>query len=106
MGRDSDVFASSSFVRHRLSTVGAHEIGESGPTLVRIGILAQAEDLVQEVCVGVARRGGPWREAYVLRAVRNRFYDGLRRRLLPFPILRRRTGRTTPLCFRFGCNPS
>ena len=40
---------------------------------------ALAEDLVQDACLAVARRGGPWEIAYLMRAVRNKFID-LRRR--------------------------
>jgi len=38
-----------------------------------------AEDLVQEACVSIARRGGPWQAGYMFAAVRSRFIDGCRR---------------------------
>ena len=38
-----------------------------------------ARDLVQEACLSIARRGGPWRAGYVLTSVRNRFIDLTRR---------------------------
>lgn len=38
-----------------------------------------AEDLVQEACLRVARRGGPWATAYLVRIVRNAFVDRQRR---------------------------
>jgi RNA polymerase sigma factor (sigma-70 family) len=34
-----------------------------------------AEDLVQEACLRVARRGGPWAVAYLMRVVRNAYVD-------------------------------
>ena len=40
---------------------------------------ATAEDLLQDACLGVSRRGGPWRRAYLLKAIRNRWIDGFRR---------------------------
>ena len=43
----------------------------------------QAQDLVQDASLSVARRGGPWHAGYLLTAVRNRFLD-LRRRPLLF----------------------
>lgn len=41
---------------------------------------SSAEDLVQEACVSIARRGGPWQVGYLFSAVRSRFIDGCRRR--------------------------
>ena len=38
-----------------------------------------ARDLVQDACLSIARRGGPWRAGYVLTSVRNRFIDTTRR---------------------------
>jgi RNA polymerase sigma-70 factor (ECF subfamily) len=38
-----------------------------------------ARDLVQEACLSIARRGGPWSAGYVLTSVRNRFIDSTRR---------------------------
>ena len=40
---------------------------------------AVAEELVQDACVGIARRGGPWERGYLLASVRNRFIDRCRR---------------------------
>ena len=46
---------------------------------------AVAEELVQDACVGIARRGGPWERGYLLTSVRNRFIDRCRRnRLMKF----------------------
>ena len=38
-----------------------------------------ARDLVQDACLSIARRGGPWKAGYVLTSVRNRFIDTTRR---------------------------
>ncbi len=35
----------------------------------------RAEDLVQDVCLALGRRGGPWETAYLLRSIRNRHFD-------------------------------
>jgi RNA polymerase sigma-70 factor, ECF subfamily len=40
---------------------------------------ALAEDLLQEACLGVSRRGGPWQIGYLLAAVRNKYLDHCRR---------------------------
>ena len=40
----------------------------------------RAADLVQDACVGISRRGGPWELPYLLRAIRNRHIDLHRRR--------------------------
>jgi RNA polymerase sigma factor (sigma-70 family) len=40
---------------------------------------ALAEDLLQDACVGLSRRGGPWQVGYVLAAVRHRYVDHCRR---------------------------
>jgi RNA polymerase sigma-70 factor (ECF subfamily) len=39
----------------------------------------QAEDLVQEGCLRIAKRGGPWDLPYLMRVVRNAFIDRRRR---------------------------
>ena len=41
-----------------------------------------ARDLVQDACLSIARRGGPWTAGYVLTSVRNRFIDTTRRAAL------------------------
>ncbi len=41
-----------------------------------------AEDLVQEACVSIAKRGGPWQVGYLFSAIRSRFIDACRRRKL------------------------
>ena len=38
-----------------------------------------AQDLVQDVCLAVSRRGGPWTVPYLLTALRNRYVDHYRR---------------------------
>ncbi|MEO0587602.1 MAG: RNA polymerase sigma factor [Planctomycetota bacterium] len=42
-----------------------------------------AEDLVQEACVGLSRRGGPWHVGYLFAAVRNAWIDSARKRTPP-----------------------
>ena len=42
-----------------------------------------AEDLVQEACVGLSRRGGPWHVGYLFAAVRNAWIDAARKRTPP-----------------------
>ncbi len=39
-----------------------------------------AEDLLQEACAAVLKAGGPWNEPYLMRCIRSRFTDLLRRR--------------------------
>lgn len=39
-----------------------------------------AQDLVQDACLAVSRRGGPWHAGYLVTAVRNRYIDDYRRR--------------------------
>ncbi len=38
-----------------------------------------AEELLQDACVAVSRRAGPWRIEYVIRVIRNRYIDLCRR---------------------------
>ena len=38
-----------------------------------------AEDLLQEACLRISRRGGPWQAGYLLKAIRNRCIDDVRR---------------------------
>ncbi|MEM1213103.1 MAG: RNA polymerase sigma factor [Planctomycetota bacterium] len=38
-----------------------------------------AEDLLQDACLRVSRRGGPWHAGYLLKAIRNGWIDSLRR---------------------------
>ena len=40
---------------------------------------ATAEDIVQEACLAITKRGGPWEPGYVLTAVRNKYIDRCRR---------------------------
>ncbi|MEM6314800.1 MAG: RNA polymerase sigma factor [Planctomycetota bacterium] len=40
---------------------------------------AAAEDLLQEACVGISRRGGPWHRGYLFAAIRNAWIDAARR---------------------------
>lgn len=39
----------------------------------------QAEDLLQEACVAISRKGGPWKLGYMITVIRNRFIDQYRR---------------------------
>jgi RNA polymerase sigma-70 factor (ECF subfamily) len=39
----------------------------------------EAEDLVQDACLGIARNGGPWQIGYLMTAIRNRYIDRCRR---------------------------
>ncbi|MEO1236779.1 MAG: RNA polymerase sigma factor, partial [Planctomycetota bacterium] len=43
------------------------------------GRRADAEDVLHEACVSLARRGGPWEAGLLFRAVRHRFIDEWRR---------------------------
>lgn len=38
-----------------------------------------AEDVLQDVCVTISRRGGPWQIEYMITAIRNRYIDVYRR---------------------------
>jgi RNA polymerase sigma-70 factor, ECF subfamily len=40
----------------------------------------EAEDLLQEACLRLARKGGPWKAGYLLTTLRNVFIDDYRRR--------------------------
>ena len=40
---------------------------------------AQAEDLLQDACASIARRGGPWHAGYIQRCIRHRWIDHHRR---------------------------
>ena len=40
---------------------------------------ARAEDLLQEACLRISKRGGPWRLAYLCTVVRNVYIDEYRR---------------------------
>lgn len=39
----------------------------------------RAEDLIQDACMAVAKKGGPWEKGYLFATVRNRFIDEYRR---------------------------
>ena len=39
----------------------------------------RAEELIQDACLAVSRRGGPWRIAYLIVVIRNRHIDVCRR---------------------------
>jgi RNA polymerase sigma-70 factor (ECF subfamily) len=44
-----------------------------------------AQDLVQDACLSLSRRGGPWRIGYLITAIRNRYIDHYRRgQVVPF----------------------
>ncbi|MEM8534869.1 MAG: RNA polymerase sigma factor [Chloroflexota bacterium] len=38
-----------------------------------------AEDLLQDACLSISRRGGPWRISYLITVIRNRYIDLYRR---------------------------
>lgn len=44
---------------------------------------AAAEDILQDACVGISRRGGPWHIGYLFAAVRNAWIDTGRKAKLP-----------------------
>lgn len=39
---------------------------------------AQSEDLLQEACLRISRRGGPWQAGYLLKTIRNLLVDARR----------------------------
>ncbi|MCG8607290.1 RNA polymerase sigma factor [bacterium] len=46
-------------------------------------------DLLQDACLGIIRRGGPWHLKYLITAIRNRFIDlGRRKQIVSFSSLK------------------
>ena len=58
----------------------------------------RAEDLIQDACMAVAKKGGPWEKGYVFATIRNRFIDEYRRgQLVQFlPLVREVDGEEMP----------
>jgi RNA polymerase sigma-70 factor (ECF subfamily) len=51
-------------------------------------------DLLQDACLGIVRRGGPWNVRYLITAIRNRFVDLSRRKqIVSFSSLEANNGR-------------
>ena len=38
-----------------------------------------AQDILQEACLKISRRGGPWQIPYLVTTIRNTYFDSLRR---------------------------
>ena len=58
----------------------------------------RAEDLIQDACMAVAKKGGPWEKGYLFATIRNRFIDEYRRgQLVQFlPLVREVDGEEMP----------
>lgn len=57
-----------------------------------------AEDLIQDACMAVAKKGGPWEKGYLFATIRNRYIDEYRRgKLVQFlPLVREVDGEELP----------